>query len=236
MKDIKPYAEDGIQSARTLYKQMDTLVKENLPPMTKVNEKIADYKFNLYPPHWISKNTKLCWRWDYPEYHSNGRNYNNCPTNKKHDQCAPLNNMTLHYLYMNQPKGCDYRWKIMSSQYDPWFANVKLCFRHVLSTDRSKPCSPYRLNRDSCQPLGMFTPHLFAINGKNCFLQWKILMPSNAPLWASKLKFCMKSTRCHVHKFRKTHCVSYNEWTSEFFIGFFSNNGVCDMQWGIYMV
>ena len=242
MTDIQPYAKDGLQSAKALYEQMDTLVKENLPPMTQVKDKTADYKYNLYPPLWFAKNTKLCWRWDYPEYYSNGRNYHNCPTHQDHEQCALPNTMTpFKDLIFNRPRGCDYKWIINSSHYDPWFAKVKLCFKHVKTSDRTKPCSPHNQHRDSCQPLGMFTPHVFIRNGISCYVHWKIVIPSDAPVWASKLKLCIKRKRgnysCGGKLFDDTVCTKDNEWTPLFGLALSSRSNLqlhCRLQWGLY--
>ena len=83
------------------------------------------------------------------------------------------------------------QWGITSSGFDPWFSQVQVCYTWTAQID-SDQCSKESQNT-LCASVNEFSTEYQDDTDKRpggCFMQWRLVVPDNAPLWMKSVKLC----------------------------------------------
>ncbi|RWS10239.1 perivitellin-2 67 kDa subunit-like protein, partial [Dinothrombium tinctorium] len=216
------------------------LLSQAIPDREEVKYLGSEVERFVIPPDWFLYNTQLCFHWEHWKFPIW---FKQCDAPSQ-TICAIPNSQTPYYKDFTNSHGggCVMKWAIMSPKSDPWFQQVRICFRWK-ADGNSGQCGG-GAPRETCSYVGSYTREYLDDTDNRpggCLMSWKFMVPKNALGWILNTKLCLywnaegNSDQCGdgVHK---TLCALANEWTPYYKDNTDDREGGCQMSWGFRTV
>ncbi|XP_059142063.1 perivitellin-2 67 kDa subunit-like [Physella acuta] len=189
-------------------------------------------------PNWFSDNTNLCFKW-----RADG-DAGQCGGGAANLLCAKPNSMTSVYRDDTDRRagGCRMQWGLQSSGFPTWFNQVRVCYQWYADGDGGQ-CGGGDASL-LCANINNFTPEYRDDTDRRnggCRMQWKLEVPSSAPLWMRTSKMCFSwypdgdGGQCGPAPSRDL-CAVANQWTDYYRDDTDRRPGGCRMSWGVKLI
>ncbi|XP_071126454.1 perivitellin-2 67 kDa subunit-like [Mytilus edulis] len=214
--------------------QVHVLLQQSLPDHNAVVMLANTIETATLVPDWF-RNTRLCYNW-YPDGDGG-----QCGGGAARQLCANVNQWTGYYRDDTDRRGggCRMRWGIMSNGYDDWFRNVQICYKWWPDGDGGQ-CGG-GASRLLCANINSYTGYYrddTDRRGGGCKMQWKLSVPTSAPLWIQNAELCYQwypdgdGGQCGGGVPRLL-CARANTYTRAYRDDTDRRGGGCRMRWSI---
>ncbi|CAG2232577.1 unnamed protein product [Mytilus edulis] len=170
-------------------KQVNSMLQHNLPDHNAIVTLAKTIENATVIPGWF-RGSRICYNW-----YADGDN-GQCSEHGEQTGllCANVNQWTGYYRDDTDRGngGCLMRWGIMSSGYDDWFKNVRMCYKWGSESADGGQCGS-GTSGVTCANVNSYTDYYKDDTDRRaggCYMQWMLSVPTSSPLWIQNAEIC----------------------------------------------